>query len=244
MKKFLIILDLNGTLLQRLKKDPRPGVKCLANIHGRPVVIRPHLTSFLSSLLNTHQQQSSVDVGVWTSALPKNAVPMVMLAFGSLLNASVYTDETSDDVAESYANFAGRPDFPGPTGTGRLAFIWSQAKCDIKGYGKGSRGKGDVKPDFLKNLQKVWDAFPHQYGPENTIIIDDSPGKILAGHEPNHLLIPEFDVERSPRLFKGDAVLQRLEQYLAGLVEAQPADVREYMSSHPFVMVETSKKNN
>jgi hypothetical protein len=79
----LILLDLNGTLLDRIDRHERKLAKLNpslpkepdARINQRHVYYRP----FLDTLL---QQCKSCHVGVWTSAIPMNADAMVSILFG------------------------------------------------------------------------------------------------------------------------------------------------------------------
>ena len=58
-----------------------------------------------------------------------------------------------------------------------LAFCWSQDQCDQEEH--PDEELRDKKPLFVKDLSKVWEAFP-QFDCENTVIIDDTPEKIRA----------------------------------------------------------------
>jgi hypothetical protein len=87
-RRLLFILDLNGTLLHRLTKsweiklahkhcDYRVS-DCTVN--GNQIYFRPERRQFLAKLFELGE------VAVWTSALPKNAVPMVLRTFDGLLD--------------------------------------------------------------------------------------------------------------------------------------------------------------
>ena len=243
MGRLLVVLDLNGTLLQRLKCDAslriarkmNPALKSDGKIHGRPVVGRPGAKKFLEDLLEI------ADVAVWTSAQAKNAVPMVMLGFGGLLARDYWNMEDSGmsaeyaaEVKQCYFNFRDREDFPQPNGTKRLSFLWTQEQCEVVGHTKGSRGKGDFKPEFVKNLVKIWKAYPDKYMPSNTLIIDDSEKKIPKALRSNLVCIPEFDVEKDPFSSLSDNSLANLSEYLKKAVESGPADIRQYMTETPF----------
>lgn len=52
----------------------------------------------------------------------------------------------------------------------QLKFVFYQSRCEKIAI------PGQEKPLFLKNLSEVWKSFP-QYGPENTLLIDDSDEK-------------------------------------------------------------------
>lgn len=64
----------------------------------------------------------------------------------------------------------------------QLKFVWSQADCELA-------ARGHMKP-----LEKIWRTFPHLYSAFNTIIIDDTDGKIMIEEKVNHIHIPEFNV--------------------------------------------------
>lgn len=238
-----MVLDLNGTLLQRLKSDANlriakkmnPTLKCDGKIHGRPVINRPGAKKFLEDLLEM------ADVAVWTSAQAKNAVPMVMLGFGGLLDNEYWNMENSGmsaeyaaEVKQCYLNFSQREDFPQANGTKRLSFLWTQEQCEVIGHTKGNRSKGDVKPEFVKNLLKVWRAYPDKYTPSNTLIIDDSEKKIPKSLRSNLVCIPEFDVEKDPLSSLSDNCLPNLSDYLKKAAESGPSDIRQYMTEKPF----------
>ena len=83
MRKYLIILDLNGTLLHRLTK---PAEQQMAKSHPKyvpaehklstnkqPVYLRPHLDHFLKTL----KTNKRLEVAVWTSAMEHNAQAMI-----------------------------------------------------------------------------------------------------------------------------------------------------------------------
>lgn len=245
MQRLLVVLDLNGTLMHRLKdetkyilvKSMNPDIQFLGKIHGRPVVGRPGCHQFLKSLLEI------ADVAVWTSAQTKNAVPMIMLGFAGLLDPDLwqmkgsldeaFSPEHAAEVRQCYINFKDREDFPKETGFKRLAFVWSQSQCDITGYSEG-RHAGDKKPEFFKNLRKIWKAFPNKYDCFNTLIIDDSHKKIPSTLRNNLIEIPEYDIEKNPKQAHEDSVLLDLCKYLEKAVTAAPTDIRKYMQNKPF----------
>lgn len=163
--RFLIVLDLNGTILQRLKSDvilrhlkaKNPEIKSVGKILGRPIICRPGSTEFLEKLLRI------ADVAVWTSAQSKNAIPMVMMSFAGLLSKDYYSRMPAD-LVEIYKNFQDNFPLAKKYGRGRLQFIWTQKECDeIPSKYTGS--DKNYKPDFRKDLGKIWQAFPGMYGP-------------------------------------------------------------------------------
>lgn len=243
MSRPLVILDLNGTLLQRLTCDAalkllqkqNPDIRSIGKIHGRPIISRPGATKFLGELMEL------ADVAVWTSAQTKNAVPMVMLAFSGILQREMYetvwkADKTEhlDELKQCCMNFKDRKDFPQCFGEQKLAFLWTQTQCEVAGYKAGDRGKGDRRPEFTKSLNKVWKLF-EPYNSRNTIIIDDSHQKIPKTQQGNLIAIPEFSPEGGDaKMCLADDTLERLSEYLRALVSTAPADVRQFMASNPF----------
>ena len=78
----------------------------------------------------------------------------------------------------------------------RLAFAWDRRWCT------------SIKGELLKDLSTVWrhPSLCGAYGPDNTIIVDDSPRKIRRNPAPNTHCMPTFhpgaddaDIELMPR---------------------------------------------
>ena len=70
-----VVLDLNGLLLDR-RSTPAPGVEPDLVLGRTHVYIRPYARGFLRWLLQSFR------VGVWSSAAPHNADPLVNLLLG------------------------------------------------------------------------------------------------------------------------------------------------------------------
>lgn len=274
----LIILDINGTLVSRLTKSHEHR---LANSHplfrkpdvtvnGYPIYFRPGLRSFLSGLFKLGNGQHRV--AIWTSAMAKNAVPMVVKMFGPLLDyAEMHDDFLADgtEYSREIANLLnthfnsrisqkkslefGDGEFNdelelskaleltsiSPIKKKKLSFIWSQGQCEVfKKLRKSSEPFSD-KPEFRKDLDRVWSSKGNSHSPLNTLIIDDSAEKIDL-HPLNHMNVSTFSVAVDPSLdFTTDDVLDRLLKHLQILVsemEANPNnfDVREFNRTHPF----------
>jgi hypothetical protein len=62
----------------------------------------------------------------------------------------------------------------------RLRFVYDQSHCEAVPQ------PGENRPLFLKNLARVWAAFP-EYGPRNTLLIDDSDEKSRNNPPGTHL---------------------------------------------------------
>ncbi|KAI9016752.1 NLI interacting factor-like phosphatase-domain-containing protein [Hyaloraphidium curvatum] len=97
--RVLICLDLNGTLLDRLTdgdriKRSRTNPKCPPIpdlvINGKKIYFRPYLDLFLEGLFR------SFAVATWTSAMPKNADPMVTHLFPKKLRGKLQFNWTRE----------------------------------------------------------------------------------------------------------------------------------------------------
>lgn len=86
-KQFLIVLDLNGTLLcrikkssekQRLRANPYAPKEVSFLCNTNQVYLRPHISAFLDSVFT----MPHIAVAVWTSAQRQNAVPLCEMVFG------------------------------------------------------------------------------------------------------------------------------------------------------------------
>lgn len=243
----LIILDLNGTILNRLthehefkvfRKHPIVTKRALTSditIHGSKIMFRPHRLGFLKHLLQ------NFDVAVWTSSRPKNAFAMVYYSFESLLDFETLRAESKRYGLTSRQVLLGQSELKAKEKEAeliqetrnrhRLAFIWTQEECDTIEQER-PEGAKYVKPLRKKDLTKVWTAFP-QYSPQNTIIVDDTREK-LAEHNDNHLVIPEFDVTDHEVDFTTDDHLLHLKAYFETLLQADPHDVRDFLANKPY----------
>jgi hypothetical protein len=246
----LVILDLNGTILNRLTHEremkafrlhPVVMKKALSSnvtVHGSKVIFRPHALAFLEGLFK------NFDVAVWTSSRPKNAFSMVHYAFSSLLDfnllwkqARAY-DLSCRDVllgpSDREAQQLQQQLLHSTTGRHSLKFVWTQHECDTIQLPQKKGGSGSfVKPLRKKDLNKVWRTHPH-YNALNTIIVDDTSAK-LADHNENHLSIPEFSVINHEVDFTQDEQLLSLSQYFEELLQSNPSDVRTFLKNKPFV---------
>ncbi|KAJ3029214.1 hypothetical protein HDV00_009697 [Rhizophlyctis rosea] len=120
--------------------------------------------------------------------------------------------ETADEIAKWLFSDAERD---------RLLFIWSRAEC--------STVNGNVR---AKDLRKIWRDFK-PYGPENTILLDDTRDK--AFYTPaNLLLIPTFQ----PRVFNEELIedqgLLRAQSFLEIMMALGVEDVQTYLHDHSF----------
>ncbi|KAJ3069790.1 hypothetical protein HDU98_007157 [Podochytrium sp. JEL0797] len=83
-RKILVVLDLNGTLIDRLGKGPERKAANMnplcpkepdLTLNNNKVYLRPYLNVFLQFLFDNFH------VSAWTSATPKNSVPLVDFIF-------------------------------------------------------------------------------------------------------------------------------------------------------------------
>ncbi|KAG6554870.1 hypothetical protein Mapa_003453 [Marchantia paleacea] len=141
-------------------------------------------------------------VGVWSSAREHNVVSLVE-----------YTFKEAKD---------------------KLAFVWHQTHCTDT---KLKHPENKKKPVFLKELSKLWDKTEPDlpwgkgdFGPTNTVLIDDSPYKALRN--PPHTGI--FPATYKATYPEDNYLAGELRNYLEGLVDA--ADVQVYLEKHPIGM--------
>lgn len=223
----LFILDLNGTLMHRITKaqlvdvaEEHPNYRppnCTVN--GSPIFFRPGHHDFLRRLLGLGQ------VAVWTSAMPKNAHPMVMHTFNGLLTANMIS------------RYRRPHDGPWREGPHELLFLWSQEQCDVR------RVPGRDKPEFKKDLQRAWEAHP-RFSQKNTIIIDDSPAKVSA-HTKNLIAIPEFVVTDELVDHTKDDVLLTLATYLERILSEEGlTDVTKKLKDDPPQFTRRARDEN
>lgn len=239
MQKLLFVLDLNGTLLHRLTRAPdyaaalthpqRRTADC--SVRGCSIFFRPGREAFLRKLLGLGQ------VAVWTSAKPKNAVPMVLRLFSSLLDLDALRTRSEPHIQNALAHNRRLVQelASGPREQHQLLFLWTQEECTALPPPAAARDK--FKPLFRKDLHRIWEHFP-DYNAANTIMIDESREK-LADHLDNLLCIEEFLVTDPLKDFTQDRVLDDLGVYLQHVSEAcdrapRPLDVRDYLRDNPF----------
>ncbi|KAI9338203.1 HAD-like domain-containing protein [Obelidium mucronatum] len=238
-RKLLIVLDLNGTLIDRLAKGPE---RTLANrnplcpkepdltLNGNKVFLRPYLDVFLQFLFDNFH------VSAWTSATPKNSVPLV------------------DFIFEPFG------------GAAPLDFVWDRTKCIIEpAPGKEYNSVKDLTRIWLDkstrrnkspsvasgeedNVEQESEEFVNKEGiwnQHNTILVDDSASKSCRTPL-NHLLIPTFSVGdlKMTRNCDEDTTLLSTVSYLKSMLEShsaatksnpqKPWSVQEYIKTTPL----------
>jgi len=132
--KKLLVLDLNGLLLDRQQKATLTRRTPDAVMKMKYVYLRPHAREFFSWCL------AKFEVVVWSTAQTHNVLPLVNLVAG-----------------------------PGQ----RPAGIFSEDLCTLTRH---THPENKHKRLVLKELPMLWQQFPH-HGPENTLLLDDSPYK-------------------------------------------------------------------
>jgi NLI interacting factor-like phosphatase len=162
--KPLLVLDLNGILCYRLRREP--GVDPLPlkayrpqmgpKIAMTPVISRPDRQSFLEYL-----DQHFV-LAIWTSAKAKTAKALVKLLVPDAISR-------------------------------KLLFVWAQHNCQVDPEAQtGLVHQSDPCPTpklampakvlYKKDLGQVWKEFP-LWNQSNTLLMDDSPNKCMAWQE-------------------------------------------------------------
>lgn len=139
-------------------------------------------------------------VGIWSSAQKHNVDSLVDFIFGDLKK--------------------------------KLLFSWHQIDCTDTGL---KTPENTRKPLFLKELSKLWSkAKPDlpweegEYGPCNTLLIDDSPYKALRN--PAHTAVFPYPYKVTNEL--DDILGGDLRKYLEGLSAA--SNVQQYVEHHQF----------
>ncbi|KAI8830329.1 HAD-like domain-containing protein [Chytriomyces cf. hyalinus JEL632] len=241
-RKLLIVLDLNGTLIDRLSKGPE---RKLANanplcprdadltLNQNRVFLRPYLDVFLKYLLENFH------VAAWTSATPKNAHPLTEFIFepfgGSKCLELVWDRERC--IIE-------------PTPTNKynsvkdLAIIWRQAS---------KQQQQQKRQQAPPTQQPKASLFSHTWSPHNTILLDDSASKSCRTPL-NHLLIPTFsvgDVTVTPNCDQDSTLISTI-SYLDALLEsfdgalgagsANDWSVQTHLSETPLYIVNAKKQ--
>ncbi|KAJ3358939.1 hypothetical protein GGF32_009867 [Allomyces javanicus] len=118
----------------------------------------------------------------------------------------------------------------------RLRFLWTRSRCTADAL-------GSTPWATIKDLDAVYAAFPDEYGPHNTVMVDDSLFKCRR-HPRNALLCPAWDLFATETAPGDDATLLDLAAYLRLLVRAQPADVRDWLQAAPFSILDGTVANH
>ncbi|KNE67850.1 hypothetical protein AMAG_12566 [Allomyces macrogynus ATCC 38327] len=114
----------------------------------------------------------------------------------------------------------------------QLRFLWTRSRCTADAL-------GSTPWATIKDMDAVYAAFPDEYTPQNTIMVDDSLFKCRR-HPRNALLCPAWNLFATETSPGEDATLLDLAVYLRLLVRAQPADVRDWLQAAPFSILETA----
>ncbi|KAJ3369641.1 hypothetical protein GGF31_005159 [Allomyces arbusculus] len=117
----------------------------------------------------------------------------------------------------------------------KLRFLWTRSRCTADAL-------GSTPWATIKDLDAVYAAFPDEYTPQNTIMVDDSLFKCRR-HPRNALLCPAWDLFATETAPADDATLLDLAAYLRLLVRAQPADVRDWLQAAPFSILDGTMAN-
>jgi len=135
--KYLIIFDLNGTLLHRLKNNSIVDESTRVadfSINGRYVYLRPYIDSFIEALFNIDGEnkdrlKSGFAVGAWTSAIIKNSELML----SQILKIDDRQKKNNKLITRDYSN--------------RIFFKWARDFCTPI---------PDTDHETEKNMEKLW----------------------------------------------------------------------------------------
>ena len=212
-RRYLIVFDLNGTLIDRIKPsasaDKRQAIKMLTRPHDLSVLkykvyLRPHCAGFFDrlSLLN-----HSLDVATWTSAYSRTTMPIIQRIFShkhqERCRFMMFREDC--DNTEHYGDKNECKD---------LEKIWSRYDGEFSAVNTvlvdDSVYKARKQPENHLHIPS-WEVIPDDFIMSSTVVADD--------------LIVAFEDRR----------LEYLAQYLEQLVSDGPGDVREYLRSKPPV---------
>ncbi|KAL5480207.1 hypothetical protein ACEPAI_1477 [Sanghuangporus weigelae] len=167
----LIILDLNGTLLLRIRS--------LGTIYPRP-----YMAAFRDYLFCPATRQW-LDVMVWSSAQPHNVDRMVRRCFFDARLGPLSGESDGKEAGERFEVEENGDD----KWYGRLIAVWARDTLGL------SRNDYSRKAQTTKDLEKPWSAIPGDHSAQTTVLLDDSPRK--ARLQPfNHVCINEYSLER------------------------------------------------
>lgn len=224
----MIILDLNGLLIQRLYKSDYVRSKRLFEEHVRTghltaahpkgnfaVWLRPHVKPFLDWLMEHFH------VAIWSSVLQHNIAPIVEWLF---------PDEQERD---------------------RLLFWWNQEHCFVEEDLNATDPK--KAKSFFKRLTSVWDTVDinerwlvNQSNDldlrDHTLLIDDNKLKVrdnpihTAIHPRSWKLFELYDDNSNLRVYEDNVLGEggELKEWLKGLL-AWNGTVADYVAQHPYV---------
>ncbi|OCB88877.1 hypothetical protein A7U60_g3972 [Sanghuangporus baumii] len=167
----LIILDLNGTLLLRIRS--------LGTVYPRP-----YMPAFRDYLLCPATRQW-LDVMVWSSAQPHNVDRMVRRCFFDARLGPLQGEPDGEEAGES----PGVEENEDDKRHGKLAAVWARDTLGL------SRSDYSRKSQTTKDLEKPWSAIPGNHSARTTVLLDDSPKK--ARLQPfNHVCVDEYSIEQ------------------------------------------------
>lgn len=96
----------------------------------------------------------------------------------------------------------------------KLLFIWDQSWCSMEGHVTNLQGQ--TKPALLKDLSKVWETYP-QYGPKNTLLIDDSEYKLKNNPRCKCVCLESYDPDDEEKdqssIFLWNSIMQHIHIY-------------------------------
>ena len=166
---------------------------------------RPFVRAFASWAMQRYA------VAVWSSASPTNLAPLVRHVFGKSAQ--------------------------------RLRFVWAQDRCSTEGQvpsgrlveGEGGERRPGMKPRFLKELSRVFEA--GLGGLETTLLLDDDEYK--ASRNPAHTALhPQAYTAELAATDRALSEEGELRLYLAALADA--ASVPAYLAAHPYSTAATT----
>jgi len=205
----LLVLDLNGVLIRRIE---------------RSYVLRPYVREFIKHFARLYR------LATWTSISKANANLIVKDLFGDLV-----CEAPKKGKAATVTTGSGSSCTSSEEGAKvELLFTWYQQQCVIADEDDGIPPDDlldpETKPVFLKPLQKIWSRFP-LYNNLNTIILDDSPEKMLKNDLALCVQPSSFDPSKADsdeELKPGSSLWQRLEELASSFESEEKGDAKRH----------------
>lgn len=194
MRPFLIF-GLGGTLLERM--HPRsvpagaPAPDLTVGFHK--VWLRPNMMQTLLAL------QTHCDLAIWSSTTARNTNAVVDAVFRSGptgdKGAAAQASPAPEEKGKRFQKRDRKPSGSGSDTPGALdlKFVWAREHTVADDFRRLNAVVNDDSHATVKDLHKVFEAFPTLATPQNTVLIDDTPSK-AKNRADNFIWLDTFDV--------------------------------------------------
>ncbi|KAJ1511331.1 hypothetical protein HMI54_000266 [Coelomomyces lativittatus] len=259
-KRYLLVFDLNGCLLNRLSKHEKPSGpvrECLppveCTVKGRPVYLRPYVKDLFESLWTLHE---SLDLAIWSSAEASTLHALLKcwlspkqqqkLKFTWHRRQCTLAQSKSSWKSLSSSNLRMKTketnDPKVKNGAGSYGSIHSPSRVRKQETHMEEPSRVESKSvspwATYKDLSKIYATYP-MYHPSTTLIVEDSQFKCHLNplnmlQVPSWFNLPSTLDSSTPHVYpKHDTLLVQLKDYVWDMIQAQPNDVRAYVQQSP-----------